>query len=85
MPAETESTFDQLPEALRLALLDCARREHATRRGQSEPAALNLSQISDATAIPITTINRRYHIALLKLRKQAPFLGLDLSDLHPNP
>jgi hypothetical protein len=64
----TESDFDQLPDALRLALVECARRQLA---GAGDPPSLNLSQISEATATPITTINRRYHIAMIKLRAAA--------------
>jgi DNA-directed RNA polymerase specialized sigma24 family protein len=72
MPA-TEQDFDQLPEALRLALVECARRQLG---GAGDPPALNLSQISEASATPITTINRRYHIALLKLKARARKLDL---------
>lgn len=69
----TETDFDQLPEALRLALVERARDMLATNKPH---APLNLSQISEVTAIPITTVNRTYHIALLKLRKAAHKLDL---------
>lgn len=67
MPA-TETDFDRLPEALRLALVESVRVKLAEERGEFE---LNLSQISEVTAIPITTVNRTYHLALLKLKAEA--------------
>lgn len=74
MNAATEDDFDQLPEALRLALFDHARRELAEKIG--EPVAVNLAQLSEATSIGRGTVHNRYRVALLKLRHAANERGL---------
>lgn len=63
-----ETDFDQLPEALRLALFERARQQLSA--GKPEKLDLNLAQISEATAIGRGTVHNRYRIALLKLRAE---------------
>ena len=69
--SEQEGDFDQLPEALRLALLDLVRRGRA-----EEDLAMSAAQIAAAAAIPVHVVNRRLSIALLKLRHRAEQLDL---------
>lgn len=67
-----EDRFDQLPEALRLALLEDAR-----RRLKLEQTPLPLTQISEATGIPYEEANKRLTAALLKLRRRAAELEIE--------
>jgi hypothetical protein len=59
-----EREFAALPEALRLHLLDFARREVGA-------GAMPLQQIAEAAGIPYGTAHRRLKVALLKLRHRA--------------
>ena len=74
MPSD-ERDFDELPEALRLALLDLAR-----RRLRVEGHEMSVAQIAEAAAIPYASAQRRLAVALLKLRPRA-----DELDLNPHP
>lgn len=67
----TESDFDQLPEALRLALFDLARHEAGV-----ESTPLTVRAIEQATAIGRGTVHNRYTAALLKMRRRAQQLDL---------
>ncbi len=67
----TESDFDALPEAFRLALFELARREAGI-----ETTPLTMRAIEQASATPRGTVHVRYTTALIKLRRRAEQLDL---------
>lgn len=64
-----EREFDELPEAVRLALVDLARIELAQRTGRD--IALTPTQLAEATGIPPQTLHHEARIAMIKLQAAA--------------
>lgn len=65
----TEQDFDDLPEALRLALVERVRQQLSEQQGKT--ISLNLAQIGEAASIGRGTVHNRYRIAMMKLRAAA--------------
>lgn len=64
-----DPTFEQLPESLRLELLEHARRIISEEEGK--PVALTVAAIEEVTGIGRGAINHRYSVAMMKLRRAA--------------
>lgn len=64
-----DEDFDNLPEALRLALLEQARLTLAAQSGKV--VAITSEQLAEAACIPAARVAQTYRIALLKLRRRA--------------
>jgi hypothetical protein len=75
----TETDFDELPELLRLALIEDARERLADRVTGQLPA-VTPGRLAEAAGADPVAFHRHCRIALLKLRAQAHDLDLDLSD-----
>jgi hypothetical protein len=75
----TETEFDQLPELLRLALIEDARERLADRVTGQLPT-VTPGRLAEAAGADPFAFHRHCRIALLKLRAQAQDLDLDLSD-----
>lgn len=76
----TDTDFDELPERLRLALIEDAR-ERLVHRKTHRLIPVTPAQLADAVGADPVAYHRHCRIALLKLRAQAAELDLDLSDL----
>jgi len=87
MPTPDETEFDDLPEVLRLALIDWAR-EHDIRGGlivpRIEPLSLDPARVAEAGGFSAVEFQRHCRIGMLKLQARAEKLGLDLSDFIPS-
>lgn len=74
-----EKEFDQLPEALRLALVAGARERLVDGSGHIPP--VTPGQLAEAAGVSAADLHRAGRIAMMKLRAQAVALEIDLSDM----